>query len=115
VTDTDDERMDTMELLKGSEKQKAWATQIITDARNTIARNIALANERKAQYPSEAAMFDDEIAIWEDLQKQYEAVITPITDAAVIIDKRKALDANAVMSLYNQISIMNQIATKKEA
>jgi hypothetical protein len=102
-----------MELLKGSEKQKAWATQIITDARNTIARNIALANERKAQYPSEAAMFDDEIAIWEDLQKQYEAVITPITDAAVIIDKRNAIDASAVIRLFNQISIMKQIAAKE--
>jgi ethanolamine utilization protein EutP (predicted NTPase) len=99
-----------MELLKGSEKQKAWATQIITDARNTIARNIALANERKAQYPTEAAMFDEEIAIWEDLQRQYEAIITPITDAAVIIDKRNMLDASAVMGYFSAMFNMRQIA-----
>ncbi len=78
--------------MKGTEKQIAWAQDIITNAQETIRRNI----ERNAD---DAA----ELKIWKWMEAEYAKAMEQVGDnASLIINNRKALDSDRVIYLTNQ-------------
>ena len=83
--------------MKGTEKQIAFANNIIQESRNTIAANIARFTELG---------LERDVKIWNMVSEQYETAISKIDNAAFVIDHRTSLGSNGVMSAYNQINIM---------
>lgn len=83
--------------MKGTEKQIKWATEIITDAKNTIEANIA---RNEGDDPIKA----NERKIWEWVNGEYAKAMDVVgNDASAIINNRKALDVTAVCHLADRV------------
>lgn len=83
--------------MKGTEKQIAFANNIIQESRNTIAANIARFTELG---------LERDVKIWNMVSEQYETAISKIDNAASIIEHRSSLNSSSIMNAYNQINIM---------
>ncbi len=84
--------------MKGTEKQIAWAEQIISDALGTINRNIARIKKQIEKYGADKHS-ELELKAWEAARGQYENVILKSAEAqnaAWIIDNRKRMDPAAI-------------------
>jgi hypothetical protein len=95
--------------MTGSDKQIAWAKQIINDALGTINRNISRVTEHIEKYD----MQDEQIYLdtWLAAKNQYENVIlkTPeAQDASWIIDNRKRMDPIAIIHQVDMIVAANR-------
>ena len=80
--------------MKGTEKQIAWAEDIIKNARVTVAANIAKNEEEaeKHEGSSAAAYYREQADKWTRLGEQIEGFFAATDDAAKIIDKRDLFD-----------------------
>lgn len=87
-------------MLKGTEKQVAWAEDIIREARETIKRNIEIekAEEEKNNVPG---FFAIEIACFEECGKSLEQMLSGINEASKIIDMRYRLSSGAILKMVN--------------
>ena len=94
--------------LTGSEKQIAWATDILNSGWGTIERNIARCAESAEKWPTEAAMFDADAALWNEIRAAYGEATKNITTAREVIDRRKQLDGDAVVNAFNVMTMQRQ-------
>lgn len=88
--------------MKGTEKQIAWANDIINGARSRI----------KSGLENALAPADNREA-WQIVSEKYEACIARCDDAAKIIDRRYSLNADAVEDAMK--GVLLQIWNRKQA
>jgi hypothetical protein len=78
----------------GSEKQIAWANDIINGAMRTIDANIALFTARKQE--TGWSGYDKTIRAYEQVKTDYEGFVAKLdgTEAKTVIENRYRLDSN---------------------
>lgn len=87
--------------MKGTEKQIAWAEDIIKSARGTVAANVKLNNERAEEHAkiegSKAYQYyREEAEKWTRLGEQLEKIFSMTDDAVKIIEERHLFDPSAL-------------------
>jgi hypothetical protein len=98
--------------MTGTEKQVAWASQIVEDGRKTIAMN--LERNKKEYERTEAKCFLLWARVWKKLDDDYENALTDTKcdDAQFVIDNRAKFDPEKITALFNQIC--RQISNRPE-
>lgn len=81
--------------LKGTEKQIAWATDLINDAMNTIVANLENAKNSKDFY----AKYN--VQAFSELKASLEKVIAKLETAAQVIDNRSILNPSQILHKAN--------------
>lgn len=81
--------------LKGTEKQIAWATDLINNAMNTIEKNLENAKNGKDFY----AKYN--VQAFSELKASLEKVIAKLETAEQVIDNRKVLDPSQILHKAN--------------
>ena len=81
--------------LKGTEKQIAWATDLINDAMNTIEKNLENAKNGKDFY----AKYN--VQAFSELKASLEKVIAKLETAAQVIDNRLILNPSQILHKAN--------------
>ena len=100
-------------MLKGTEKQVAWAEDIIREARETISRNIEniknLQAEYTEKYGEEFKNFrQDEVEAFEKCGESLEAMLAGIDSASKIIDMRSKLSSGNILHMvWEYKNVMN--------
>jgi len=90
--------------LTGTEKQIAWAKQIIADSQSTIDKNIARIEKVLGEigWGPKSGM-GKELATWHKIKESYEKALNEIekkpNNAAFIIDNRRSLDSGYIVRL----------------
>lgn len=84
-----------MTQLKGTEKQIAWATDLINDAMATIEKNLENAKNGKDFY----AKYN--VQAFSELKASLEKVIAKLETAEQVIDNRKVLDPSLILHKAN--------------
>lgn len=99
--------------LNGSEKQVAWAQDILNDAENTIKLNMAKAEERLAQFP-DVRRNQFEVEACKVTLAGYEKMVSFFDskpdNAKTIIERRASIDPSMILK---QISDLVNIAMAK--
>ena len=88
--------------LTGSEKQIAWAMDIINGSLNTIESNITVNQSRKAETNWNG--YGNMIKAWETVKVEYEEIISKLDGQAakVVIDHRDSLNTSSTMTRYER-------------
>ena len=89
--------------LNGSEKQVQWAEQIRKNAIDTINKNIDLANERIKKYPSNQKNYQSDIESLQEIGKQLKEVLSKISNASQIIEKRNIFESSRILDEVSKI------------
>lgn len=90
--------------FSGTEKQVAWANDIVGGAWGTIERNFNNARANAEKYPSEREFFKSDAATWLQVASGYRDATHGITSAKQIIDERGRYDSSAVIRAFNALS-----------
>lgn len=98
--------------LKGTEKQIAWATDLINNAMNTIEKNLENAKNGKDFY----AKYN--VQAFSELKASLEKVIAKLETAEQVIDNRKVLDPSQILhkasTRVNQLRELDLRAEREE-
>lgn len=106
-------------MLKGTEKQVAWAEDIIRVARGTIRSNIDNIKNLQAEYTEKYGegfknFRQDELEAFEKCGESLEAMLANIDSAAKIIDMRAELSSRSILDMVDKYCfIMNIMKNKK--
>ena len=100
-------------MLKGSEKQVAWAEDIIAGARGTIKANI---DNIKAQQEKYNMKFrQDELEAYEKCKESLETLLAGIDSAAKIIDLRYKISGRAINEMVHEhVNVMKNKRNRVE-
>lgn len=93
-------------MLKGSEKQIAWAEDIIGEARRTVENNIALIKGIQEQHNLKVRQ--DELEAYELCGKQLEEMLANIDSASKIIDMRDQLSSANINKMVSEYCMRNK-------
>ena len=83
--------------LNGSEKQVQWAEQIRKNAIDTIN------NERIKKYPSNQKNYQSDIESLQEIGKQLKEVLSKISNASQIIEKRNIFESSRILDEVSKI------------
>ena len=86
--------------MKGTEKQIAWAEDIIDSARRTIDGNVELVEKRIAEYGD---LFAADLSAWRIMRGFVNNFVATIDSAAQVIDKRHILASAAIVQMANRM------------
>lgn len=94
-------------MLKGTEKQVAWAEDIVAIARRTISSNIENIKNLQAEYTEKYGegfknFRQDELEAFEKCGESLEAMLANVDSAAKIIDMREKLSSRSILDMVNQ-------------
>lgn len=93
-------------MLKGSEKQIAWAEDIIREARETVKNNIAFIKNLQEKHGLKVRQ--DELEAYELCGKQMEEMLANIDSAAKIIDMRDQLSSANINKMVSEYCMRNK-------
>ena len=101
-------------MLKGTEKQVAWAEDIIAEARRTVQNNL---NNIKKQREELGAGFEqfrqDEVEAFEKCGESLETMLAGIGSASKIIDMRSSLSSGNILHMVQEYCyVMNNKRSK---
>lgn len=94
-------------MLKGTEKQVAWAEDIIRVARETVNSNIQTIKEQQEKYNAEFRK--NELDGYTACGKSLEAMLSKVEDASQIISMREKLSSRSINEMVNEYVRMVQI------
>lgn len=86
--------------LKGTEKQVAWAEDIIASARGTIKTNIENIKAQQEKY--NCKFKQDELEAYEKCSESLETLLAGIDSASKIIDMRYKISGGAIIEMVHQ-------------
>lgn len=87
--------------LKGSEKQIAWANDIIREARETLSRNIEISEEREAK-TGNTGFYRLRIESYKEVQRQLETYLDTVDSAAKIIERKSVFSSESVLRMAQE-------------
>lgn len=93
-------------MLKGSEKQIAWAEDIIREARETVKNNIAFIKNLQEKHGLKVRQY--ELEAYELCGKQMEEMLVNIDSAAKIIDMRDQLSSANINKMVSEYCMRNK-------
>ena len=88
-------------MLKGTEKQVAWAEDIIREARETISRNIEF-KKQEEERNNVPGFFALEIEAFEKCGESLETMLAGIDSASKIIDMRSKLSSGSILRMVQE-------------
>lgn len=93
-----------MRNLKGSEKQVAWAQDIINNAINTVNANIKLASE------SEQIAALKGLNSWLEIKDMITRAFDSVDDAKTIIENRRKFDPSRILRIHSDMEFKKRRA-----
>lgn len=98
-------------VLKGSEKQIAWAEDILRTARETVdfRLNYYRNKLKNAGEYDDIRAYEDGVKASEEVKRQLERAIEPFETAEQVIEKRKFISQEALNKMINDLVYQAQM------